>query len=277
MKRTKLCLFAGLFFWFHSFAQQNDLFDYTHSKAFADFLYKNAEYTHAIQEYKRVLFLNPFDTNALMKIQDSYIQSGLFSDGLGFLTSCNMCQLESDTLFALKGKLFILNRDFNGLNKQMQYHSGLKREITFLQISKAMYQHEWSEAQGYLPLLEQYPEFKSLGPAIQQTTTLRYKDPGLSLMMSAVIPGSGKVYSGYWKDGLFSFLFIGVTAWQSYRGFSKNGSQSVYGWLMGGISLSFYTGNLYGSYKAANKTNHNLDHQILESFEETFLDTYSNF
>ncbi|QQS49832.1 MAG: hypothetical protein IPM71_09400 [Bacteroidota bacterium] len=277
MKRNKMCLFAGLFFWIHTFAQQNDLFDYTHSKAFADYLYKNAEYIQAIQEYKRVLFLNPYDKIALMKIQDSYIQSGLYADGLGFLNTCKMCQSESDTLFALHGKMLILNRDFIGLNKQLQVPSRLKREVTFLQISRAMYQHKWSEAQSFLPQLEQYPEFYGLLPAIQQATTLKYKDPRLSLIMSTVIPGSGKAYSGYWKDGLFSFLFIGVTAWQSYRGFSKSGTQSVYGWLMGGISLSFYTGNLYGSYKSANKTNHNLDHQILDSFEKSFLDTYSNF
>ena len=99
----------------------------------------------------------------------------------------------------------------------------------------------------------------------------KYKKPGISIAMSAIIPGSGKFYSGYWKDGLIAFIFVTASAYQSYRGFSKNGIESVYGWIFGGLATGFYIGNLYGSGKAANEHNsvfrHKLHHQVEEVFD----------
>jgi hypothetical protein len=85
------------------------------------------------------------------------------------------------------------------------------------------------------------------------------------------------MYSGYWKDGFFSLLFTGMSAWQSYRGFKQKGTSSFYGWFMAGTSFSFYIGNLYGSVKAANRRNHEFNHMIYNDFEKVFIDTYSHF
>lgn len=81
------------------------------------------------------------------------------------------------------------------------------------------------------------------------------KSPVIAVGMSAIIPGSGKVYTGYWKDGLIALSFTALTAWQSYRGFSKKGSKSAIGWIYGAASFSFYIGNLFGSGKSAHMYN----------------------
>jgi len=110
-----------------------------------------------------------------------------------------------------------------------------------------------------------YPELKSY---VLQASRLPLKSPALALGMSVFVPGSGKIYAGQWKDGLFSLLFTGLSAWQAYRGFHKDGVSSFYGWLYSGISLGFYAGNLYGSYKAVSRYNYQLKHEVSHGVQD---------
>ena len=69
------------------------------------------------------------------------------------------------------------------------------------------------------------------------------------------MPGSGKIYSGEWQDGLLAFSMIAATGLQSYIGFKKNGIESFSGWFFGTLGFGFYIGNITGSIKSANKYN----------------------
>jgi hypothetical protein len=60
-----------------------------------------------------------------------------------------------------------------------------------------------------------------------------------------LVPGSGKIYSGAWKDGLTSLLFVAANAWSSYRGFSMD--KPGYGYTFAVLTIGFYFGNLYGT------------------------------
>ncbi|MBU6330963.1 MAG: hypothetical protein KGQ80_00940 [Bacteroidetes bacterium] len=74
-----------------------------------------------------------------------------------------------------------------------------------------------------------------------------------AVILSAIIPGSGKIYSGAWKDGLTSFLFVAANAWNSYRGFSTG--RPGYGYTFAALSTGFYLGNLYGTRQWARHMN----------------------
>jgi hypothetical protein len=259
------------------FGQNSDLFSYNNSNKYADYLYDNGEYLLAIPEFKRLLFFDATNTQANIKIHDSFIRLGKYEEGIKYSDQLHPNSFSNDTLTLMRGKLLLLNRDFSRFDNEILKKPLIKKDMDFLRLSEAMFLKEWENALSYTSDIEKYSDFYRLTPIIKNASELKYKSPGLSLTMSAIIPGSGKIYSGYWKDGLFSFLFVGVSAWQSYRGFNQKGMSSFYGWMMGGISLSFYTGNLYGSVKAANKRNHELDHSILDEFEKVFISTYSNF
>src|SRR5690606_34905714 len=92
------------------------------------------------------------------------------------------------------------------------------------------------------------PEYEGI---IAEGLALKRKSPAVAGIMSAVIPGSGRVYARDYKDGLISLLFIGGTAFQSYRRFHDKGIKSVGGWIYGGISFGFYVANIYGSVQSA--------------------------
>jgi hypothetical protein len=275
--KNKLTLFFLLLFFLKANCQESDLFNFSNSIKFADYLYKNGEYSLAQTEFKRVLFLDSSNIQANIKIHDSFIRLGSYKEGLKFSNLYYPRFIFNDTLFVVRGKLLLLNGDFNRLHNEILYNPLPAKELTFLKTSEYIFRKDWESAENMLSETIKYPEFQQLTEIINNSIDIKYKKPVISIAMSAIVPGSGKVYSGYWKDGLFSFLFVGISAWQSYRGFSNKGINSIYGWLMGGISLSFYTGNLYGSVKASNKYNHELDQSILNNFEEVFISTYSNF
>ena len=94
-------------------------------------------------------------------------------------------------------------------------------------------------------------------------------------MLSAVVPGSGKMYAGYWYDGFISLSIVGIAAWQAYRGFTIYGADRLYSWIFASLSASFYISNLYGSFKAVNMKNYNLRQNIHYDIEEVFNSVYT--
>ena len=103
---------------------------------------------------------------------------------------------------------------------------------------------------------------------------MKYKSRFLAGSLSAIIPGMGKVYSGRWKDGIISLLFVAGTGYQAYRAFNDKGIESVYGWIMGSLSLGFYIGNIYGSAKAARLYNTKQDQFYREKVTHYYIDHY---
>jgi hypothetical protein len=115
-------------------------------------------------------------------------------------------------------------------------------------------------------------------PRLYQLTTAfenqKYKKPVLALFMSAIIPGSGKAYSKRWADASFSLILVGTSAFASYRAFRKKGVSSFNGWLFGGIAVSFYSSNIYGSYKSARKYNEDLRLQYQKDAEGIIYNSF---
>ncbi|MFH1319815.1 MAG: hypothetical protein ABII90_04070 [Bacteroidota bacterium] len=102
----------------------------------------------------------------------------------------------------------------------------------------------------------------------------KYKSPALALMMSAVIPGSGKAYSKRFGDALISFLFVSTNAYASYRAFNKKGIKSPNGWIFGGLAFSFYSANLFGSAKSAKRYNSDLQKRYQNNAENIIYTSF---
>ncbi|MCZ4694211.1 hypothetical protein DWB61_05105 [Ancylomarina euxinus] len=89
----------------------------------------------------------------------------------------------------------------------------------------------------------------------------------LAGLMSAVVPGSGKIYAGKTGEGIASMLMVtstGLVTWENHR---KLGIKNFKTILFGSIFTIFYVGNIYGSVfsvKISNEEfNHEMDQKIL--------------
>jgi len=240
---------------------------------FAQALLHDGDYARAAGEYQRYLILAPgaVDRDAvLLQIGDCYRLGTQPSEALHYYHRY-VAEYPNGPL-ASKAQLLIAAIYFD----QNDYHQSLAT-LTQLQstdeetrtrqelLCTANYLRlrQWEKAQAQLqdipagdtPLLK---EAQSLRKLAQEGKRAHGKSPLLAAIMSAVLPGSGKVYAGRAIDGATTLLTLALTGWQAYRGFNDDGSHSVRGWLYGTMFVTFYAGNIYGSAVAVKISNETL-------------------
>lgn len=269
---------AGIFFiaalFATLFAQAQNLYDTKHTEEFAGYLFRTEQYEFAAEEFERLVFLNPDSVKYRISLLQAYRLNGKYATGI------NKIHLFYDTISTLPitfsreyVKLNLLdgkNRytfDYLNRNKTLPESEKINYQLTSLLLDK-----KWTQAQ-------QFTEKKTISNSSLVTLTakskeIKYKSPALAACFSAFIPGTGKIYSKSWKDGLISLLFVAANTWQAYRGFSKNGTDSAYGWIFATLSVGFYGGNIYGSYKTAKKYNQRLDNALYQEVQRTTIDNW---
>jgi len=97
---------------------------------------------------------------------------------------------------------------------------------------------------------------------------IKYRSPALGGIMSAIIPGSGKVYAGRLFDGFQAFTVVAAPAYNAYYHFSKNGVGSVQAWVWTAVASWFYLSDIYGSIKAVHEYNEMQQLKIIERYEQ---------
>ncbi len=90
----------------------------------------------------------------------------------------------------------------------------------------------------------QYQNFIKYRKRIEEE---KKKSPLVAGVLSAAVPGLGKVYAGRRGNGLYTFLITGLLAAQAAEAYSKNGVTSARFIIYGSLFTSFYIGNIWGS------------------------------
>ncbi len=259
-----------LFGWGSSRAGQ-DLYDLEHTLRFSDYLMRSRQYALAAQELERASFLAPGNDTIRLELLKAYRLGGDYQAGIRTIERTYLGRLEG--MPAPFGKEYtrdlVLSGDFGRADFFLQGNRGMSLpDRNDFRLSLFLVQRKWEDARGFAA---GNPDLNMrLVSLADESADLRYKHGGLALAMSAVIPGSGKFYTRRWKDGLISFVFVVANAYQAYRGFNKNGVESVHGWVFGGLALGFYTGNLYGSYRSARIYNRQLDDALQQKAMDIF-------
>jgi len=97
----------------------------------------------------------------------------------------------------------------------------------------------------------------------------RPKSPAVAGLLSAVVPGAGKVYAGQIGEGIAAFLTVGSLAAITAENWSKNGLSNWKTITFGTLCSIFYIGNIYGSVASVkvyrNQFNDKQNHIILLS------------
>jgi TM2 domain-containing membrane protein YozV len=274
MRKIKLAI---LFLYMGSFSLAQNIYDGEHILRFADYLFRNKEYHLAINEYKHALFLQYCNTSCQIKLFNSYLQTQQYDAGLYTYRSIYAEGLSgNDTLEMVYGKMLILNADFTEVEKLLHTSATLSPgQLSFLNVSNDLLSDNWDKVLMKESVVISDMQINPYKSVIYDIRNLKYKKPGVSLMLSAVIPGAGKMYCGYWYDGLISLTTIGITAWQAVRGFKIYGTDRAYTWIFTSLSATFYISNLYGSYKAANMRNYSLRQNIHHAIKKVFDSTYN--
>lgn len=246
--------------------QSQDLFDYAHSKEFAKYLYNSKNYEQATWEFERLISLRGDDDTIKFFLINSYRHSGNIRKG-----SLRTRELYKNLTIAPPdianeySILLLLNNDFDTLDHYLKTSLTIPVDKKLeMSMYSSLLNRDWDNARLHYMDYQKYSiQNNDMNDIFNQIDELQYKSPFLAATMSTFIPGTGKIYSGYWKDGLFTLGVVGVSSWQAYRGFKTDGNESVYGWIFTGLTGVIYLSNIYGSQKAAKSINTRRDNEIL--------------
>jgi hypothetical protein len=242
-----------------------NLHDEEHSLKFASYLYQTKQYAYAAEEFEHVFFFDSANISSKIFLISSYRKAGLYEQGFLRLTQIEPLHTNiNPTLADEYFKLAFLRNDYASLacylNKNISIDS-LKMQTyhtAYLMLSlKTKQADEYARIHPMVDL-----KYRLL---LADYHTEGRKSPFAAACLSGIIPGMGKIYAGRYWDGFVSFLLVAANSWQAYRGFSKYGVNSAYGWTFGGLALGFYGGNIYGSVKAAQQYNLKRDENFIKA------------
>jgi hypothetical protein len=267
MKARLLILFLSLCF---SKLWSQDFYDYDHSLKYARHLFNTRQFNLAIEEYERALFQNNSNDSVIVELVKSYREAGKLNSHISRFDTIRVNNIGTREIINIEiAKALIASYDHTQAGSWMKSHQINDSIKTDLILANHLIAQDFKNAFLHLSVSSPNTLYSSL---VTEANNLHFKKPWIAGSMSAIIPGTGKVYAGEWKDGLFSFVIITSTAFQAYRGFSRKGTNSVYGWAMGTLCLGFYSGNIYGACKSVKVFNKRLKDKISNRAELLFRD-----
>ncbi len=276
MSRKILCvvLFIQFSIFNFQFTCAQNLFDLQHTKLFADYLYQSGQYNLAAEECERWLFMQPENDTAALLLLQSYRKEGLYQQGISKVKIIFPDFEKMNTTIAKEFSiLLLLNRNFAEADSFLINETSFSNvDRDYLLMNKNLMMKNWKIAED-IYLRNNNSDSRAFAPysiVFNNYKELPHRYASLAMTMSTIVPGAGKIYSGDWKDALFSMLLIGTSGFQAYRGFQKNGIESAYGWIFGGFSAALYLGNIYGSYKSAKDFNHRHENELLKKTTDLF-------
>ena len=251
-------------------------------RKFADFLYEQGDHLRAASEYQRYLFYNSEDgtdsERIRYRIAVCYRFGGKTEQAIqGFealLRTDPKSQFASRAYYQIGATYFLMDR----FDQSVQFlREALPHIVDTRQRAEAekliglsyLMQKQWSEAGEVFKALQGsdvlvvsekakvYHKYAEAGGRLPS------RSPFLAGVFSTIVPGTGRLYTGRLGDALTSFFVVGITGWQAYDGFRRDGISSVKGWTLGTLSGIFYVGNIYGSVISARVYNRHVADEFL--------------
>lgn len=179
-----------------------------------------------------IIYTNSKFYNALCKGYQGKYESGL--------EDLNSLQLKDSLLINLKnlelGGLYLLDRDFESFNNiksefDGKYYQTSEQENSLLQIGNDL-------------------------------SIRKQKSPLIAGLMSAIIPGSGRMYVGKTGMGIATLLTTTILGLQTWEGYEKDGIKSARFIIFGSLFSLAYVGNIWGSVFTVKISNNEFNNTV---------------
>lgn len=234
-------------------ADSTNLFSDVNRLSFGNYLFSQKDYLRANEEFQAYLSNNPNDTVAFK------IAFGNSQMGKTKLALYDFKGLFKSNLLTDLSKIYFVRENIKGRN--FNYFNNLEFDSSFTFNKNIQMMSNFSILlNGKRKLEEQC--FLSPFPNIvksdvrkfyERKMNLNYKSSTAAGVLSAIIPGSGKLYVGKTGDGITALLVTGLLTFLAVDNFNAN--HKIRAWIFTGLASAFYAGNIYGSVIAAQQYN----------------------
>lgn len=247
---------------------------------FARFLYKRGEYFRAITEYQRLMRLYPhYKSTAVRRgVLQSFFHGGAYTEGIRWVDRFLMPEKSNESaptgntlfykaIFHYQAGQFVSSRKLlQDLPKRRS--ASAYNVVRYYLFWNYLSLGQWTQAQTYLDAIDpekpiqrlvmtkadNWREWQgSMQKLMRQRPELSPSRPWLGGVLSTLLPGLGQVSQGRWRDGVVSFVTVGLFAGLSYLAFEHD--ETGTGYAMGTAALFFYSANIYGGYMAGYRRN----------------------
>lgn len=231
---------------------KNGYFSLENRLKFGSFLFCQGDYIRAIDEYNFALTKQNNDT-LKFKIALAYQKLERYNESENsFKELFASQQFGSEAKFEYFRTLYLSGK-FETMHKRIAddslMESSISDKIKRLYNLKHLYSSKSIEdSSKFFQPFNQNESIELLKFYVRKQN-LDNKSPALAAVLSAIIPGLGKVYTENYGDGITAFLLTGVLTFLAIDNF--NADHNFRGWLFSGLAAYFYAGNIYGSATSA--------------------------
>lgn len=246
---------------------------------FADHLMKQRDYLRAAGEYQRYLFYQPNEKEEInYRIALCYRFGGKTEKAIDsfreYLQEFPESKYVSNVYYQIGVTHFLMQRfkeTAKYLNTSIPNITDVRFKTESQQLIGLSYlmQRQWHTAEDIFKELQQSEilsvreKAKAYSEYAIQGTKLPTRSPFIAGFLSTIIPGTGRLYTGRVGDAFNSLILVGLTGWQTYDGFNRDGITSAKGWTLGTLGTIFYVGNIYGSVISARIYNREITEEFL--------------
>jgi TM2 domain-containing membrane protein YozV len=238
--------------WSQIFSQQIDFNSPQNIKLFADYLFCDQDYLRAIDEYEKYLLVFADDSiqfkiavgysamndqsNAYKKLSSIKKTSSFYEQSkIEILKSFYLQSIDSN-FYSFADVLINSRSPFSNDAYRLKNTSMLLIKDELLDKEKFLIPFENEEKNK----LSNFYDLKNNPP---------YKSEAWAGILSAIIPGVGKIYTQEYADGITAFILTGLFAYLAYTNFEHD--HPTRAWIFTAIGAGFYAGNIYGSVASA--------------------------
>lgn len=258
--------FLILFFLFPTFLlpQDSSLFTTDRRKAFADYLFCEKDFLRASEEYEALRTVNKNDSLSYY-IGLCFLKMGAYEEAKDhFFLLRNSSLGEESRLLMLK--IAFLQSDGNKESTELsfkneEYKTASLRLTTAIKIKERIIQTNLISLGNILDENDKV-DFNNI---FLNKERWQRKSPFAAVLLSAIIPGAGKIYTENYGDGITSFIVTGLFAFLTYDNFLAH--HNTRAWIFAGTAAFFNAGNIYGSYISARNYNLEKEEELNNEFQ----------
>jgi tetratricopeptide (TPR) repeat protein len=247
---------------------------------FAEASFSDADYPLAIEEYKRFIHFFPSDDRvelAMVNIGRSYFEDKRFKAAIEAFE--RVIDRYGDTALSIKA-YFLISESRERLLEFGPAITTLQNLITLadnVNVQDEAYYRTgwiyietgaWEKARlSFNKISKQNRNkymLKRLSAELDEAVSIQKKEPVLAGILS-IIPGTGYLYCGRYRDALIAFLLNGGLIYAAYESFDEE--LYALGGIISFVELGFYTGNIYGAVNSAHKYNRSKTRQFIENLK----------
>lgn len=244
---------------FISAQTESEFFSFENRLKFGNYLFYSGDYIRAIDEF---IEIDPDKSNDSLqfKIGLSFQQLNRFDEAIGLFHDLMRSQHLKDEASFEYARTIYLSGQISSL-KSIERREPLNSSVYHRDVEKLIQLDKLQSAENRIDSASFFKPFGEkesieLLKFYQRKQNFNDKNPTLAAVMSAILPGLGKIYTENFGDGITALLLTSVLTFLSVDNF--NADHDFRGWLFAGLAAYFYAGNIYGSAVSANVYNANL-------------------